>query len=156
MALTRAAVESILVNDRGLMLGRAGMAVTTTGTNANLNWPIGKAMLYLGLAPADLTAVTDTDLGRVPAGKTLYFLALCDVFTAEAILGNVQAKVDTQVGINRLSLQQMAQALEQEIARLWAQVQQQFVRGRAQVYAGKMAPDPQPPDAYTTPWVNNP
>jgi hypothetical protein len=153
MPLTRANVEAKLVGDWRQLLLAAGMAVVNDGTNADLNWPIATALLWLGVAPSNAAVVTDADIGRVPASRTPFFLALAGIHTAEAILGQVRALVDTQVGINRLSNEEMADGLEMTIARLWQQVQAQFVRGRSQVVSGPLVTDPQPPDAVAVPWV---
>ena len=65
MALTRANCEAILVARLKLLLEAAGLAVTVTGTNADLNDPICVALREMGESVADISDVADTDLDGV-------------------------------------------------------------------------------------------
>lgn len=61
MTLTRAQAEAVLVNRCGPFLEAAGLAVTTAGTNADLNDVIRRTLALMGYAPATIVAA-DSDL----------------------------------------------------------------------------------------------
>lgn len=130
MALSRANVESILVQRVGPLMAAAGMAVTATGSNANLNDPIGRAIRALGYTTADVTLVADSDVAQVAVSKYDEFFDLGEYYTLEAILGNYD-DVDIIVGPRSERLSQTIGQLENKIAAKLRMLERLYGRGLA-------------------------
>jgi len=116
MSLTRANTEFMIVASNGPLLTAAGMAVTVVGSNASLNAPIGHAIRQLGHTVASAVLVTDADVAGVTDAETDEFLGLAELYTLEAILGNLD-DVDITVGPRTEKLNQLAKQVESKIER---------------------------------------
>jgi hypothetical protein len=82
VSLTRAQVEAVTVARCKQPMTLAGLdAATVDGTNADLNDPIASALEYLGVSPADRSAVTDADLAVFDASDGARVLELVRIFT---------------------------------------------------------------------------
>lgn len=64
MTLTRSQAETVLVNRCGPFLDAAALAVTTAGTNADLDDVLRRTLALMGYTPAAM-AVTDADLAAL-------------------------------------------------------------------------------------------
>lgn len=62
MAITRAAVEGVLVGRCGPWMTRVGMAVTTAGANGDLTDALRLALGEMGRSPADPLVIGDSEL----------------------------------------------------------------------------------------------
>ena len=128
MALTRANTELMIVARTGPMLTAAGMAVTVAGSNASLNDPIGRAIRQLGHTVASAVLVADADVAGVTTAETDEFLDLCELFTLQNILGNLD-DVDIKVGPRSESLNQLATKIERKIERKQADMEKRYGYG---------------------------
>lgn len=126
MALTRAQVETILVKRCGAMMSVAAMSVLTTGSNADLNDPIGYALRKSGFSVADPTSVSTADLAAVSNDDLDQVLDIAEYRTLESILSAVNQFVDTSTGPYRQSLSQYADTLEKRITRLKTQIDNEY------------------------------
>lgn len=130
MALTRANAEFLIVAELSGLLTAADMAVTVAGSNANLNGPIGKALLRMGHTVTDLTSVTDADVAQVADADHAEFVNRMELFTLETILGWLD-DVDIKVGPRSESLSQLAKQAERKAERL-----REWIDSRHNIEAG--------------------
>lgn len=135
MALTRANVEQVLVKRTGALLEKADLAVTFTGSNDDLNDPIGWALRQAGYTVADITAVANSDLSSVTTADTDKLLDLAELRTLETILGNIPA-VDVKLGPRAESLSQLAKQVQDKISRLQKRLADDYGIGTAILEAG--------------------
>jgi hypothetical protein len=134
MALTRAQVETILVERLSGWMTEAALAVTHTGANASLNDPIGYAARRLGLTVANVTNVADSDLSAVGVDDYDCLFDVAELRTLENILRNL-TRVDTTAG-----------PLSQSFGQLRKDVQTAIDAKRAQIendYAAQLVSGPQ-------------
>jgi len=105
MSVTRANVEAVLVKRSGQLLQAAGMDGTTaTGSNTDLNDPIGGAIRRLGYATASMALVTDADCAQVPDDKLDALLDLAEVRCLENVITHLDdAMVYSGSGSSRMS-----------------------------------------------------
>lgn len=122
MPVTRALVVSKVVNRVGGLLARAGLPTTPDETNDALLDPAQKALvLWLGVATADPSALTDADLAGVTGARAE---KLFDAATLEAlnlILGRL-ALVDERVGERDQKNSQLADQVAKLAARYEARL----------------------------------
>jgi hypothetical protein len=135
MALTRANAESILVKRLSGWLAAAGLAVTSAGSNADLNDPIGWAIRQMGLTVDDVTAVDDGDVARVGASDYDQLFDLGELRTLETIQQNLD-DVDIEVGPRSERLDQLAGRVAKALERKRAQVQRDYGTGLGSLEAG--------------------
>jgi hypothetical protein len=137
MALTRANVERILIRRCGTALEKAGLDyLTDNGKNPDLNDPVGYGVRMLGGTVADVTEVADSDVSGVATDDydALFDLAECRL--TETLYNTVLDLVDTQVGPQRQSLSQWAEALGRKAARMTARIVQVHGVGGGTLSAG--------------------
>ena len=111
MTLTRANVETILVQRCGAYMEAAGMVVTIVGTNANLNDPIGYAIRLCDGSVADYVSVANADLLTVDADYYDKLLDIAELRLLDSISTNLD-DVDIIVGPRSEKLNQLAQNLQ--------------------------------------------
>ena len=141
MALTRANTEFMIETRAGPLLTAADMDGTTVdGTNADLNGPIGRAVRALGHSVASPVAVADADVAAVTDAQLDEFLDVAELYTLEAILGNLD-DVDIKVGPRSESLSQLAEQVERKIKRLLKRLERLYGYGMGVVAAGYIRKD---------------
>src|SRR5438094_318633 len=96
MPITRAYVESVMVDRCDPLMGKAGLAVTTVGTNARLNDPIRQGLALMGVAVADPTLVADADLAGLEPDRLDEFLDRTELRVLKTIQRNLKSPT-TQV-----------------------------------------------------------
>ncbi|MBI5954371.1 MAG: hypothetical protein HY865_22165 [Chloroflexi bacterium] len=136
MALTRAQVESILVSRCKKRMVFVEFAITTNGSNADLNDPICTALQVMGINPANIASVADSDLATVTDAAKLCDLA--EVRLLENILGNSD-KVTLQAASGTEHFSNANDALEKMIARKQAEVQKKYGVGLGSLQSGKLS-----------------
>lgn len=126
MSLTRAQVESQLLNRAAALMTRVGLdGVTKDGTNAALNDPIRKGLAFLGLYAADITNVVDSDLAMVTGNLAERLLD----FAEWRLLGNIWgqwAYFSQTISLGRQEAQQLADRIQARIADLEESLRQPF------------------------------
>lgn len=141
MTLTRANAESILIKRSGKKMTFAGLDGTTVGgTNADLNDPIGNALLGMGITPASIVAITDADLSGVASDNYEEFLDRAQYRLLKNIAGNLDL-VDIQVGPRRESLSQIHEQVQKEIETLELSLAKQYGVGLGTLSTGTIELD---------------
>lgn len=136
MALTRANVESILIQRVGKLLTAASLDGTTVnGSNATLNDPIGWSVRQCGATVDDYTAVDNDDVARVSTSDYDKLLDLAELRALETIAGNLD-DVDTKVDDVDRKFSQFMTQVERMISRKRAQVSRDYGAGAATLTAG--------------------
>ncbi len=115
MTLTRANVESIIVQRVGPLMSKAGMAITFAGANSSLNDPIGWAIRKAGYTVVDPALVTSADVAGVATTNIDTFLDYVEYRTLSSILTNITL-VDVKVGSRQENLSQMAEQIQKRLA----------------------------------------
>jgi hypothetical protein len=138
MAITRTDVEKMLVNRAGKKMAVVSFAVTTNGSNADLNEPICDALLKMGITPASYSAVSDSDLVNVESVPEL--LDRAELRLLENIAGNIDI-VDITVGPRRESLGQLSTQVQDAITRLTVKIEKQYGGSMAPLTAGVIGLD---------------
>lgn len=123
MALTRAQIETVLVSRCKKRMEFVGFNIAVNGNNADLNDPIFSALQMIGVNPADISNVADSDLTTVTDISKLCDLA--EVRLLENILGNSD-KVTLQAASGTEHFSQANDALEKIIARKQADIQKKY------------------------------
>lgn len=137
MTITREQIEKILVGRVKKRMAFVEMDSTTTnGTNADLNDPIATALIQMGVTPANISAITDSDLASVT--DVIQIADLAELRLLENIVGNLDV-VDLAVGPRRESLNQMTENCEKAIARLTKKIQHQYGIGITNLQNGTLA-----------------
>jgi hypothetical protein len=152
MALTRAQVEQAIVNSTSGFMSGVGMAVTYTGSNADLAQPIDNAMRALGYAVEIPLAPSDTDLQAVPDARLELLLGVVRLFTIRACVGRF-AEIDEQAGTDEQKLDQLGKRMQAEAAALAEDLLNRYGFGRrrrrhpriGQLATGTWPPPPPPP-----------
>ena len=121
MSLTRAQVETILVQRIGGWLTNAGLAVTTAGSNASLNDPIGYGIRIAGGSVSSYALVADADVVTVADADLDMLLDVAELRALENVLSNF-ALVDAKAGPVEAKSSQFADRLMKVIDRLRAQL----------------------------------
>ena len=141
MSLTRADVEFLIIAGVGPLLTAAGMdGEEDTGSNLDLNAPIGKAVRDLGYTVASAVLVADADVALVTDAETDQFLDYATLHTLEAILGNLD-DVTIKVGPLSEALSDLAKQVERKVTRLLASLDRMYGYGGATVSAGYLRRD---------------
>lgn len=136
MALTRANIETILVSRCKKRMEFVGFAVTVSGNNTDLNDPIFTALQQMGITPANISNVADSDLTTVTDITKLCDLA--EVRLLENILGNSD-KVTLQAASGTEHFSDANDALEKLIARKQASIQNKYGVGVGSLQSGKVS-----------------
>lgn len=136
MALTRAQVESILVSRCKKRMEFVGFLVTFSGNNTDLNDPIFTALQVMGITPANIASVADSDLTTVTDITKLCDLA--EVRLLENILGNSD-KVTLQAASGTEHFSHANDALEKLITRKQAEIQKKYGVGLGSLQSGKVS-----------------
>jgi hypothetical protein len=118
MAITRANVEATLIKRLGQKMTAAGLDGTTfSGSNTDLNDPIGTALRTIGVSVSDISLVTNSDLSGITGEQIDALLDLSELRTLQNIAGNLTV-VDQSIGPRDMSLSQLSNQVEKAIQRL--------------------------------------
>lgn len=140
MTLTRANVESILVERCGTLMSFVSMAVTFAGANADLNDPIGYGIRQVGGTVTDVTSVDDDDVATVGSDDYDALFDCAEYRLLNSIVGNLSA-VDLQVGPRRESFDQIAKRVQTRADRLLKHLQDTYGLPQVDVQTGKIILD---------------
>lgn len=140
MTLTRANIEVIIVKRCGPLLTAAGMATTVSGSNADLNDPIGYAVRKSGGTVTNFVSVGDADITTIGTADNDQLLDLAELRTLESILGNLD-DVDIRVGPRDEKLSQLRTDTEKRLERLQKRIADEYGIGGVTVEAGSVAMD---------------
>lgn len=136
MTITRANLETVLVQRAGALMTFAGLATDPAdGTNSALNDPIGYALRQAGYGVANIAAVIDSDLAVVNTSDIDKLLDLAEYRLLETIQGNLD-DVDSAVGQVRESYGQIGERLEKRLARLQKKIAEAYGLGLSTLQAG--------------------
>lgn len=113
--MTRAQAEQMLVVRCGPIMSAADMATTDTGSNADLNDPIGYGVRKAGGAVASYALVTDADVAT--ATNLDLMLDWAEYRLLENLLTNLD-DVDIEAGPRSEKLSQLAAQVERRVIRL--------------------------------------
>ncbi|MDD2921469.1 MAG: hypothetical protein PHQ36_04215 [Anaerolineales bacterium] len=136
MTLTCAQVETVLVSRCKKRMAFVEFAITTNGNNADLNDPICNALQVIGITPANIASVADSDLETVTDAAKLCDLA--EVRLLENILGNSD-KVTLQAASGTEHFSNFNDALEKIIARKQKELQSKYGIGLGSLSPGKVS-----------------
>lgn len=140
MTITRANVESVLVQRAGSFMAAVGMATTVAGSNASLNDPIGWALRRAGYSVSSLTSVADSDLAGLATTDTDKLLDLAEIRTLENVAGNL-TQVDVTMGDRTDKFGQLLAQIEKRIERLRKQIEQDYGIGAGGLEVGLITHD---------------
>ena len=119
----------------------AGLDGTTvSGSNVDLNDPIGNALLGMGIAPASIVLVTDADLSGISNDDLEQFFDRAQYRLLKNIAGNLDV-VDIQVGPRRESLSQIHEQIQKEIETLELSLAKQYGVGLGSMSTGTIQLD---------------
>lgn len=136
MTITRANVESVLVQRCGKLLAAADLDGTTVnGANASLNDPIGWALRKMDYAVASLTAVADADLTSIPDEEINQLLDLAELRALQNIEGNLD-DVDISANGRSESLGQLVRQVQTRLDRVKATIESEYGLGLGTLSAG--------------------
>lgn len=125
MTLTRTNVETILIKRTGNLLQEAGLDYIISGSNSDLNDPIGWAIRRLEGSVASVTSVADSDLSAIDTSDYDQLFDLAEYRTLENISGNL-TYVDLTVGPRSERLGQLAEMVEKRLARKRKQLAEDY------------------------------
>ena len=145
MSLTRAATEADLVSRAKKKMALVGFAVTSAGSNADLNTPLATALRKMGKIAS--TPVSDADLAGLEDDEINEFLDRAELRLIESILGNYDLTNYT-TGPRSESLDQIAAELQKSIDRKEAFVKRTYGEGGPSLEGGNIRMDSQ---AHMTP-----
>lgn len=91
MAITRAQVESILVDMRSGWMEIAGYSLVRDGTNPDLATIISQSLLHMGIGVANVLNPTDADIAGMPDQELDKLLMWADMTLLYALLAKVPA-----------------------------------------------------------------
>jgi hypothetical protein len=128
MTITRANVESILVQRCGRLMSFVGMAVTVAGSNASLNDPIGYAVRQIGYTVANITSVADIDLASIADAELDELLDYAELRTLESIAGNMDA-VDITNGPESEKFSQVSTTVDKRLSKLTEKIAASYGTG---------------------------
>lgn len=136
MTITRTQAETVLLARCGPMMGRAGMDDSTTdSTNADLNDPLGWAIMQLGGSVTDVTSVADADLATVGSDEEDYILDVAEYRLLENILTNLTL-TDLTVGPRSEKLEQLGDRIQKRLASLARRLGGYIGAGAAMIETG--------------------
>lgn len=134
MTITRAQAESVLIRRCGKWLTMAGLdGVTVNGTNNDLNDPLGYALRQMGINPANISSIADSDLAGVDDIDRL--LDLAELRTLKNIQQNYDA-VNLSVGGRSESYSDFANRIEAAIKRKQEEIESVYGLGLGSLEAG--------------------
>ncbi len=117
MTVNRAAIEYVLVRRTGRLMAACSLDGTTVaGTNLDMNDPIGYALRMVGLDVADITAVSNSDIGQMGSDVLDQFLDIAELRLLQNCLQNYDA-VNITVGPRTEALSDIRSGLEKSIER---------------------------------------
>lgn len=122
---TRANIEAILVKRCGSMMSLVNMAVTTVGSNADLNDPIGYALRWGGYTVADISTVSDSDIDEIEDTDLDMVLDVAELRILQSVQGNYTL-VDITNGPESEKFSQTAAVLKERIATLKSHVDEMY------------------------------
>ena len=125
MTLTRANIESILVQRCGAYMTAAGMVVTVAGSNVNLNDPIGYAVRMCDGTVTDYVTVADADVVTVDSTDYDKLLDIAELRLLDSISTNLD-DVDLTVGPRSEKLNQLALNLQAIMERKSKRVEKSY------------------------------
>lgn len=126
MTITRANLESVLVQRCGALMSFAGMAVTVAGSNASLNDPIGYGLRQSGYSVSDISSVANADVAEIEDAALDMVIDYSEYRTLENISGNLD-DVDITNGPESEKFSQIAAQLEKRLARLQSRIDSLYV-----------------------------
>lgn len=89
MSITRAQVESILVDLREGWMEIAGYSLVRDGTNPDLATIISQSLLHMGIGVSDVLNPTDADIAGMPDNELDKLIMWCDMTLLYALLAKV-------------------------------------------------------------------
>jgi hypothetical protein len=141
MSLTRANIESVLIRRVGKLLAAADLDGTTvSGSNGDLNDPIGWAIRQCGGTVASVVSVADGDCASVDDTDVDKLLDLAELRTLETIEGNLDG-VDITVGPRSESLNQLSVRVRMKLDAKRDQVRRDYGFNVATLSAGVVTLD---------------
>lgn len=140
MSLTRAHVETILINRCGTLMTAAGMAHSLPSPISSLNDPIGYALRRLSYSVASVVAVTDADVSAVTTTDYDALFDLAELRLLQNVLGNFDG-VDITVGPRRENLSQLRDGIEARIGKMEDKIASEHGIGGASLQAGTIELD---------------
>lgn len=141
MTLTRAAAETILIRRLGGLLTGAELDGTTaSGSNTDLNDPIGWAVRRCGGSVVNFASVADADVATVASADYDQLLDLAEFRTLVSISGNL-AVVSITVGPRREELSDLVDLVEKRLARKRKQIESDYAFGLGTLEAGVISLD---------------
>lgn len=151
MSMTRANAEQELIARTGALLTAAGLdGVTTDGTNASLNGPLGYGIRKLSLIVANNASVGDADVAQVADARLDEFLDLAELRALMNALGNYDA-VNLRAGPRSEDFSTLGTRLQKMIEDKRDFIQAEYGRGLAELQAGTILLDfEQRSDPYNT------
>ena len=135
MALTRANAELLLVARTSAWLVKASMAVTTAGTNADLNDPIGYGVLQSGGTVVSRVLVTSADIATVASDDEEQFLDIAELRTLQNVQGNLVV-TDTKIGPRDEKPGQLLETLDKIVKRKEERIEDLYGLGVAPLEVG--------------------
>ena len=135
MSLTRANTELLLVARTKQWLSKASMAITTAGTNADLNDPIAYGVLQSGGTVASRVLVTDADIATVASADEEQFLDIAELRTLQNVQGNLVV-IDTAIGPRDEKLGQLLATLDKIVERKEERIEDLYGLGVAPLEVG--------------------
>jgi hypothetical protein len=140
MSITRANVEAILIRRAGKKMTVAGLDGTTiSGSNPDLNDPIGSAILDMGYNPSSIATITDTDVSLV-GNSISELLDRAELRLLRNIAGNLDL-VDIAVGPRKESLSQLHDQIIKQIDKLADDINSKYGSGISALDAGSISLD---------------
>jgi hypothetical protein len=138
MAYTRSGAETVLVGRLRAKMVMVGFAVTTAGSNADLNDPFAVALRRMGVAAS--SPVVDADIAGLTADQYDEFVDRAELRLLQSIVGNIDL-TDISVGPRRESLGQLADQCEKAIARLEKSIANEWGAGLSGLETGSLTLD---------------
>lgn len=134
-AMTRANAEYSLVKRQGPRMTMVGLAITTAGSNTDLNDPMAMALIAMSLNPASPSLITDSDISAITTDEWPQFLDQAELRLLETISGQIDF-VDISVGPRSESMSQFSAMVDKAIERLQLRITQQYGVGLGSLSSG--------------------
>lgn len=138
MTLTRANIEAVLVRRAGKKMSLVDFAITTAGSNADLDDPLATALRKMSLTVS--VPVTDTNLSALTDSQQDEFLARAELRLMENIAENIDFS-DISVGSRQESMNQLAEQCAKAIERLETRIEKEFGGGLGALQTGNILLD---------------
>jgi hypothetical protein len=126
MTLTRALAEAELVKRQGARMALVEMAVTISGSNADLQSPLATALRKMGLSAS--APVTDGDLAVLGDDQIDEFLDRAELRLMTNIKGNLTL-VDISNGPRSEKFGQLGQELREDIQEMRGRIEDEYGTG---------------------------